>query len=216
MLKRMKRMYTTADYMRFVERARDAIPDIAIASDFIVGFPGETESEFQATVAMIHEVGFSQSFVFKYSERPGTPSSRLTDDVSEEEKKRRNNLLLAAQNQVSERLLKAKIGQDVEVLINGPSKKDPSRPSGRSGDHRIVILDSGSDVVVVVAAGEGALEFAGKCLGGGMAHCEPNVCGHISRGVKDFRGADPSSGGAHHVSYHIAAGLAGTQARSSQ
>ena len=145
-LKRMKRMYTTADYMRFVDRARDAIPDIAIASDFIVGFPGETESEFQATVAMIHQVGFSQSFIFKYSERPGTPSSRLTDDVSEVDKKRRNNLLLVAQNEVSERLLSAKIGQDVEVLINGPSKKDPSRPSGRSGDHRIVILDSGSDV----------------------------------------------------------------------
>jgi tRNA-2-methylthio-N6-dimethylallyladenosine synthase len=70
----------------------------------------------------------------------------MTDDVSEEDKKRRNNLLLATQNEVSERLLNARIGLSVEVLINGPSKKDPSRPSGRSGDHRTVILDSGSDV----------------------------------------------------------------------
>ncbi len=140
MLKRMKRLYTREAYLRFVDFARAAVPDLALASDFIVGFPGESDADFEETVSLIREVGFAQSFVFKYSERPGTPSTNLPDDVPDPEKKRRNNHLLDVQNEISETLNRELVGRQVEVLVAGPSKKDPSRLWGRTRGHRIVVL----------------------------------------------------------------------------
>ena len=122
-LKRMKRGYTVEDYREMLARIRAAIPDAAVTSDFIVGFCGETEDEFQQTVELVRQSRFKNSFIFKYSERPGTKAPDFwPDDVPEEVKRRRNNELLAVQNAISEEDNQQFIGRTVEVLVEGPSK----------------------------------------------------------------------------------------------
>ena len=122
-LKRMKRGYTVEDYREMMSRIRATIPDAAVTSDFIVGFCGETEDEFQQTVELVRESRFKNSFIFKYSERPGTKAPDFwPDDVPEEVKRRRNNELLAVQNAISEEDNQQFIGRTVEVLVEGPSK----------------------------------------------------------------------------------------------
>ena len=123
MLKRMKRMYTVEFYREMLLRCREVVPNVAISSDFIVGFSGETEASFQKTCELVHDAKFKNSFIFKYSTRPGTRGHELyVDDVSEEVKKRRNNDLLAIQNAASMQDHRRFIGQRVEVLVEGPSK----------------------------------------------------------------------------------------------
>ncbi len=122
-LRLMNRGYTVDQYREFVARARDYMPDICIASDFIVGFPTETEEEFQQTVDLVRECRFKNSFIFKYSPRPGTIAiQRFEDDIPEEVKKRRNNELLAAQAEVCAQNNREMIGRTVEVLVEGHSK----------------------------------------------------------------------------------------------
>ena len=122
-LKRMKRGYTVEDYREMMARIRATIPDAAVTSDFIVGFCGETEDEFQQTVELVRQSRFKNSFIFKYSERPGTKAPDFwPDDVPEEVKRRRNNELLAVQNAISEEDSQQFIGRTVEVLVEGPSK----------------------------------------------------------------------------------------------
>ena len=129
MLERMKRGYTVEDYREMLARVRATIPDAAVTSDFIVGFCGETEDDFQATVELVRESRFKNSFIFKYSERPGTKSHQLfPDDVPEEVKRRRNNELLAIQNAISEEDQQQFIGRQVEVLVEGPSKTSQKHP----------------------------------------------------------------------------------------
>ncbi|MEE2639771.1 MAG: tRNA (N6-isopentenyl adenosine(37)-C2)-methylthiotransferase MiaB [Planctomycetota bacterium] len=122
-LKRMKRGYTVEDYRDMMERIHSTVPDAAVSSDFIVGFCGETEDEFQQTVSLVKECRFKNSFIFKYSERPGTKGAEIyPDDIPEETKKKRNNELLEIQNQISEEDNQRFLGQQVEVLVEGPSK----------------------------------------------------------------------------------------------
>src|SRR5207302_4797554 len=122
-LRRMKRLYTVEFYRDMLARCRERVPGVSISSDFIVGFCGETEESFQRTCALVANGGFKNSFIFKYSPRPGTKGDELfADDVSEEVKKRRNNDLLAIQNQVSLAGHLALVGETVEVLAEGPSK----------------------------------------------------------------------------------------------
>ena len=122
-LKRMKRGYTVQDYRDMMERIAITLPQAAVSSDFIVGFCGETEEEHQLSLELMEECRFKNSFIFKYSERPGTKASeRLPDDIPDEVKKRRNNELLAVQNRVSEELNQEFVGQEVEVLVEGISK----------------------------------------------------------------------------------------------
>src|SRR5262249_14598379 len=105
-------------------RTREWIPGVAVTSDFIVGFCGETDAEFQLTMNLVRESRFKNSFIFKYSERPGTKGAELyADDVPDEVKRRRNNELLALQNAISEEDNQAFIGQQVDVLVEGPSKQ---------------------------------------------------------------------------------------------
>jgi len=119
----MNRGYTARQYYEFVERAREMMPDVSIASDFIVGFPTETEQDFAASVEMIRRCRFKNSFIFKYSPRPGTVAiDRFEDDVPEEVKRRRNNQLLAEQAQVSAENNRQMIGWTVEVIVEGESK----------------------------------------------------------------------------------------------
>ncbi len=128
-LKMMNRGYTASQYRDFLGRARQYMPDISLASDFIVGFPTETDHEFRQTVELLRQSRFKNSFIFKYSPRPGTAAiDRYDDDIPEPVKRDRNNQLLAAQQAVSEELNAQMVGQEVEVLVEGPSKLHSARP----------------------------------------------------------------------------------------
>jgi tRNA-2-methylthio-N6-dimethylallyladenosine synthase len=129
----MKRGYTVEDYREMMGRIREFLPDAAVSSDFIVGFCGETEDDFQQSVQMVRECRFKNSFIFKYSERPGTKAAGLLpDDVPEDVKRRRNQELLALQDAVSEADNQQFLGRTVEVLVEGPSRAAEKR--GEEGD----------------------------------------------------------------------------------
>ena len=165
-LKRMKRGYTVGDYRDMMARINETLGDAAaISSDFIVGFCGETEDEFQETVKLVEECRFKNSFIFKYSERPGTKASdHLPDDIPHAVKKRRNNELLDVQNRISEEDNQKFLGQTVEVLVEGPSKRSdaavndlsggqpasegtPIQLTGRTHCDRIVVFDGQTRLV---------------------------------------------------------------------
>jgi tRNA-2-methylthio-N6-dimethylallyladenosine synthase len=150
MLARMKRGYTVEEYREMLARIRQQVPEATVTSDFIVGFCGETDEDFEQTVELVREARFKNSFIFKYSERPGTKSASLyPDDVPEDVKKRRNNELLAVQNAISEEDNQPLIGRRVEVLVEGPSKNaqrhddgaDVVQLVGRTHCDRIVVFD---------------------------------------------------------------------------
>ena len=141
-LARMKRKYDLARYRDRVARIRSEIPGATIASDFIVGFPGETAEDFEATCRSIDEFRFTNSFIFKYSPRAGTAAFDLPDDVPLEDKKRRKQVLLDVQNRARERELSSMVGQTVEVLVEGVSKRDPGRYTGRTPGNHIVCFDA--------------------------------------------------------------------------
>jgi tRNA-2-methylthio-N6-dimethylallyladenosine synthase len=122
-LKAMNRGYTIGEYRDFVDRARAYMPDVSLVSDFIVGFPTETEEEFQSCKDVVRHARFKNSFIFKYSPRPGTIAiNRFTDDVPEEVKKRRNQELLAVQNEMTAQNNLELVGQTLEVMVEGESK----------------------------------------------------------------------------------------------
>src|SRR5262249_25082683 len=117
-LKRMKRLYTVEYYREMMARSREKVPGVAISSDFIVGFCGESEKSFEKSCDLARDAGFKNSFIFKYSPRPGTKADKLfTDDIPEEVKRRRNNDLLAIQNAVSLADHRRRVGDTVEVLV---------------------------------------------------------------------------------------------------
>ncbi len=134
----MKRKHTVLEYRSIVRRLREARPDIRLSSDFIVGFPGETEADFQATLDLVAEVGFDHSFSFIYSPRPGTPAALLPDDVPAEVKKERlarlQQLLQSQAQSYSRRL----VGTTRRVLVAGSSRKDPGQLAGRTECNRVV------------------------------------------------------------------------------
>jgi tRNA-2-methylthio-N6-dimethylallyladenosine synthase len=155
-LRRMKRLYTVEYYREMLARCRERIPGVAISSDFIVGFCGETEESFARTCDLVASAGFKNSFIFKYSPRPGTKGDELyPDDVPEEIKKRRNNDLLAIQNQVSLADHWARVGQTVEVLVEGPSKTalkhesatGPIQLTGRTRTDHIVVFEGNERLI---------------------------------------------------------------------
>ena len=139
-LRRMKRGYAAAEYRDMVDRARERIPGVELASDFMVGFPGETDADFQDTLDLLREVRFQQSFVFKYSVRPGTKAAEFPDDVPKDVKMERNRLLLKAQEEVDSGRRAAMVGWEVEVLADGPSKADAAKLSGRTRQNDIVVF----------------------------------------------------------------------------
>jgi tRNA-2-methylthio-N6-dimethylallyladenosine synthase len=123
-LKAMNRNYTASKYLELIDKARENVAGIAISGDFMVGFPGETEEDFEKTVSLVQSARYKNCFIFKYSPRPGTAADkRLQDDVGEEVKKRRNIKLLAVQEEISDELSKEFIGKKVKVLVEGLSKK---------------------------------------------------------------------------------------------
>jgi tRNA-2-methylthio-N6-dimethylallyladenosine synthase len=152
-LRRMKRLYSVEYYRDMLARCRERVPSVAISSDFIVGFCGEMEESFQRSCDLVATSGFKNSFIFKYSPRPGTKADDLfPDDVPEEMKKRRNNDLLAVQGKVSLEDHRRKIGETVEVLVEGPSKtalKHDGMPqlTGRTMTDHIVVFDGNERLV---------------------------------------------------------------------
>lgn len=137
-LNRMKRGYTAIEYKSKLRRLRAVRPDIAISSDFIVGFPGETDEDFAATMSLIESVGFDQSFSFIYSQRPGTPASYYQDDVSQEIKKQRLHILQTRLTQQATKLSESMLNSIQKVLVTGTSKRDSNMLSGRTDNNRVV------------------------------------------------------------------------------
>ncbi|NLB68591.1 MAG: tRNA (N6-isopentenyl adenosine(37)-C2)-methylthiotransferase MiaB [Lentisphaerae bacterium] len=147
-LKLMRRGYDTATYLDALKRLREALPDLAVTTDIIVGFPGETEEDFEATRKVMEEAQFDNSFIFKYSPRPGTPAAELESGVTEEEKMRRNRILLEDQDRRGLAINNRSIGTVTEVLAEGPSLRNPKRWSGRNSQNKIVLFEPGSRISV--------------------------------------------------------------------
>lgn len=134
----MKRGHTSLEYLSKIRTLRKARPNISISSDFIVGFPGETDEDFAATMALIDRVAFDHSFSFIYSSRPGTPAASLPDDVSREEKKHRLAILQRRINELADAKSAAMLGSTQRVLVSGHAKKDATELSGRTENNRVV------------------------------------------------------------------------------
>ncbi len=134
----MKRGYTALEYRSIVRRLRKARPGVSLTSDFIVGFPGETGADFEATLALARELGFDGSFSFLYSPRPGTPAAELADTTPREEKLERLQRLQALLDAQSQAVSEAMVGGIERVLVEGPSRKDAAELAGRTGNNRVV------------------------------------------------------------------------------
>lgn len=137
----MNRRYTQAEYLQLVEKVRAAVPDIVFTTDIIVGFPGETDADFAETLKVVREVEYDSAFTFVYSPRPGTPAARRQDQVPEAVKKERIQELIQLQNEISHRKMQACVGRIEEVLVEGPSEKNPERLAGRTRGNRWVVFD---------------------------------------------------------------------------
>lgn len=148
-LKAMNRHYTCAEYLDLLQKAREIVPDISIAGDFIVGFPGEAEKDFQKSVELVKKAQYKNCFIFKYSPRPGTKADdKLMDDVPVEVKKQRNTELLAAQSQISEKFNKTFIGKTVKVLVEGISKRAHLDNADKRGFPQLMGRTAGDYIVV--------------------------------------------------------------------
>lgn len=134
----MKRNYTTLEYKSKIRKLRQVRPGLCVSSDFIVGFPGETDADFEATMNLIHEVGFDNSYSFIYSKRPGTPAASLPDDVPMEVKKKRLDRLQERINQNVFSISQSMVGSIENILVTGPSKRNPKRLTGRTENNRVV------------------------------------------------------------------------------
>ncbi|MCL5676594.1 MAG: tRNA (N6-isopentenyl adenosine(37)-C2)-methylthiotransferase MiaB [Firmicutes bacterium] len=146
-LKRMLRGYTRETYLDLVRRVREAVPDAVVTTDIIVGFPGETEEEFQDTLSLIREAEFDSAYTFTYSVRQGTPAERMKDQVPEDVKKDRLNRLMEVQNRVSRAKMDAVVGKAVEVLVEGPSDKNERVLSGRDLGGRLVLFEGPASLI---------------------------------------------------------------------
>ena len=138
----MKRNHTALEYRSIIRRLREARPDISISSDFIVGFPGETDADFEDTMALIEAVGFDHSFSFIYSPRPGTPAAEMPDDVPLGVKKARLARLQERINAMAADISRSMVGRVERVLVEKPSRKRPDQLSGRTGNNRVVNFDA--------------------------------------------------------------------------
>jgi tRNA-2-methylthio-N6-dimethylallyladenosine synthase len=188
-LKKMKRLYTVGFYREMLARCREKVPGVAVSSDFIVGFCGETEEAFAKTCDMVREAEFKNSFIFKYSPRQGTKADELyEDDVPEEVKKRRNNDLLSIQAKASLKDHQRWVGSTVEVLVEGPSKtalksgstSGPMQLTGRTMTDHIVVFDGNprltGQLVRVEVQEATAYTLFGEALTGEQVGVEDSHC----------------------------------------
>ena len=134
----MKRGHTVLEYKSILRRLKKRRPDISFSSDFIIGFPGESDTDFESTINLIKEMEFDTSFSFIYSRRPGTPAADLVDEIPQEVKKTRLTILQQRINQQSQAISRRMVGKTERILVNGYAKKDPGQLSGRTENNRIV------------------------------------------------------------------------------
>jgi tRNA-2-methylthio-N6-dimethylallyladenosine synthase len=139
----MKRGYTAIEYKSVIRRLRKVRPNITVSSDFIVGFPGETEEDFEALMKLIDDIGFDNSFSFVFSARPGTPAANLADDTPQEVKLKRLQRLQAVINDNVAKISASMLGSVQRILVEGPSKRDPNELQGRTENNRVVNFDGG-------------------------------------------------------------------------
>ena len=144
LLKLMHRGYTRERYLEIIKKLRQVNPAMGITTDFIVGFPGETEDDFEQTLSLVREVEFDQAYIFKYSQRRDTPAAAMPGQVSQLVKEERNQRLLATVNELGVRRYQRLVGEQTEILVEGPSKKNAARMMGRTRCNKIVVFD-GSD-----------------------------------------------------------------------
>jgi len=140
-LKLMHRGYTREKFLGIIKKLRAAKPEIGITTDIIVGFPGETEQDFEETLALAHEVEFDNAYIFKYSQRRDTPAATMPDQVPQKIREERNQRLLETVNEIGARKYENFIGRQTQILVEGPSKKNAARMSGRTRCNKIVLFD---------------------------------------------------------------------------
>jgi len=140
-LKLMHRGYTRTKFLEIVGKLRAQTPEIGLSTDLIAGFPSETEEDFEQTLSLVEEAQFDQAYVFKYSQRRDTPAAEMPGQLPDEVKEERNARLLEVVNQVAAKRFKAFEGKQVEILVEGPSKRNPERFMGRTRCNRIVVFD---------------------------------------------------------------------------
>jgi tRNA-2-methylthio-N6-dimethylallyladenosine synthase len=145
-LARMGRGHTAEDYRRLVSSARVAIAGLSLTTDVMVGFPGETEEDFEHTLALFQGVRYDQAFMFKYNDRPGTRAVQLPDKVPETEKQRRLEALVELQNRVAREINEVEVGRGFEVLVDGPDQKTPGRMRGRTRQNKLMIFEGRPDL----------------------------------------------------------------------
>jgi tRNA-2-methylthio-N6-dimethylallyladenosine synthase len=143
----MKRGHTILEYKAKIRKLKKLRPDISVSSDFIVGFPGETDEDFTATINLINEIEFDQSFSFIYSKRPGTPAANLPDEMLIDDKKKRLNILQTRINQLAAKISQHMAGKTERVLVEGISRKDPNQLFGRTENNRIVNFTGQSEII---------------------------------------------------------------------
>lgn len=146
----MKRGYTSLEYKSILRRLREVRPNISISSDFIVGFPGETEADFEAMMKLIDDIGYDNSFSFIFSPRPGTPAANLEDDTPHEVKLQRLQRLQAVIDQNTRRYSDAMVGTVQRILVEGPSKKDADELQGRTENNRVVNFAAGAQAARLI------------------------------------------------------------------
>jgi tRNA-2-methylthio-N6-dimethylallyladenosine synthase len=146
----MKRGYTALEYKSVIRRLREVRPNISVSSDFIVGFPGETEADFEALMKLIDDIGFDNSFSFVFSPRPGTPAANLQDDTPQDVKLKRLQRLQAVINDNVKRFGDEMVGTVQRILVEGPSKRDPQEMQGRTENNRVVNFDGGPNAARLI------------------------------------------------------------------
>jgi len=171
----MRRGYTRRGYLETIALMRGRVPDLALSSDVIAGYPGETEEDFSSTVDLVNEVGYDGLFVFAYSPRPGTTAFRRQDDVPEEEKRRRVEVLNAQQQRAQRRRNAAHVGRRERVLVDNVT--GPGRVAGRTPHFRIVHLPGSADMLgrtaEVEITGAGSNSLTGKLPNGSLTEASP-------------------------------------------
>jgi tRNA-2-methylthio-N6-dimethylallyladenosine synthase len=186
-LRAMRRSYRQARYLQIIEAVRDALPHAAITTDIIVGFPGETEDDFEQTLAVVRQARFASAFTFQYSPRPGTPAASMADQVPKQVVQQRYDRLIELQEQISWTENKKLLGTEAEVLVSSfEGKKDAAnlRISGRARDGRLVHVSPGE-----LAVGPGDL------LTAQITYAAPHhlVADGLVHSHRPWRGAGPSA-----------------------
>ena len=141
-LNAMNRGYTKEEFITLAKKIKEKIPDIGLTTDIIVGFPGETDEDFQDTMDVVNEVGFENAFMFMYSKRSGTPAATMEEQVEEQVKSERLQQLMRLQNYKAKEESQKYLGKTVKVLVEGPSRKNPEMLTGRTSTHKIVLFKS--------------------------------------------------------------------------